>query len=56
MYQNLKHALPKKLQKDSVHFMLIPEVNAAARNAQIEEAVKRMQLAINLGRKARETR
>eukprot|EP00455_Lapot_gusevi_P000504 TRINITY_DN1022_c0_g1_i5.p1 TRINITY_DN1022_c0_g1~~TRINITY_DN1022_c0_g1_i5.p1 ORF type:complete len:1103 (-),score=421.81 TRINITY_DN1022_c0_g1_i5:126-3374(-) len=53
MYQNLKNALPAELREDSVHYTMIPQVNEAARDADIERRIARMQEVIELGRTAR---
>lgn len=55
MYQNLKVFMPASTEDDrSVHFLMIPEVNEACFDADIERAVSRMQKVIELGRYIRE--
>ncbi|KAN0031556.1 hypothetical protein ACTFIV_005421 [Dictyostelium citrinum] len=56
MYQNLKKALPKEKQMDSVHYVMFPEPIQEAFNTRIEEAISRMQVVIELGRAARDRR
>ena len=43
MYQNLKHVLPVKEQRDSVHYLNIPVADVSVKNDEIERAVGRMQ-------------
>lgn len=54
MYQNLKVCLPKDEQEDSVHYLMIPEVEEDAINTDIERAVSTMQTVVDIGRQARE--
>jgi len=54
MFQNLKLALPTKLQVDSVHYLEIPIKDEVVCNPLIEQAIRRMQDVIEQGRNARE--
>lgn len=54
MYQNLKVCLPKEEQEDSVHYLMIPDVDETAINTDIERSVSTMQTVVDLGRQARE--
>lgn len=55
-YQILKPLAPKELQMDSVHFLMLPEVEQSTRDKHIEGAIAHMKLAIELGRVGREHR
>lgn len=55
-YQVLKPLAPKDLQMDSVHFLMLPEVESSFVNAEIEEAIEHMKSAIELGRVGRDHR
>eukprot|EP01027_Heterolobosea_sp_BB2_P022048 GEZU01032431.1.p1 GENE.GEZU01032431.1~~GEZU01032431.1.p1 ORF type:complete len:1094 (+),score=459.19 GEZU01032431.1:187-3468(+) len=56
MYQNLKNLLPEgsELRQDSIHYLMVPEVDESAREARTEEAVSNMQRVIIMGRACRE--
>lgn len=54
IYQNLKRALPKEQQEDSVHYLFLPEVQEAAIDTEIERRVSAMQAVIEMGRAARD--
>jgi len=56
MYQNLKRALPANHpdRQDSVHYLMIPEVQPDAIDENIERQVSRFQKVTDLGRAARE--
>eukprot|EP00300_Choanocystis_sp_HF-7_P011780 c17611_g1_i1.p1 GENE.c17611_g1_i1~~c17611_g1_i1.p1 ORF type:complete len:730 (+),score=204.83 c17611_g1_i1:1-2190(+) len=56
MYQNLRHCLPETERMDSVHYTLVPEFNPAALDPAIQQAVKHLQIVIELGRSSRERR
>jgi isoleucyl-tRNA synthetase len=56
IYQNLKRVLPKDQQVDCVHYLMIPQEDAAQTNTTIETSVARMQSVIELGRTARDKR
>mmetsp|Transcript_28893 Transcript_28893/g.40602 ORF Transcript_28893/g.40602 Transcript_28893/m.40602 type:complete len:1110 (-) Transcript_28893:233-3562(-) len=53
MYQNLKCCLPKQEQEDSVHYLMIPEVEEDAIKPAIERGVATMQTIVELGWTAR---
>jgi isoleucyl-tRNA synthetase len=55
-YQNLKSMAPPELVADSVHFLMLPEVDALAVDQSFEEAVAHMQAVILRGRIGREHR
>lgn len=54
MYLNLSKGLPIQKRKQSVHFLMIPQVRVECQDARTEEAVGRMQKVIELGRVARD--
>ena len=58
MYLNLRKGLPKDSSRhaDSVHYLMVPEVDEAAIDERIEVRVRRLQQTIELGRKAREAK
>ena len=59
IYQNLKNGIPtenKQYYADSIHFLQMPSFNDALLNEQIETMIARMQSAIELGRKIRDTK
>lgn len=58
MYLNLRKGLPKdsKRNADSVHYLMIPEVDQGAIDENVELRVQRLQQTIELGRKAREVK
>ena len=59
MYQSLRPLLPpapEGVDDRSIHFMLLPEPDAAYANADMERAVRRMQAVIEMGRYVRETK
>lgn len=55
-YQNLKSMAPANLVSDSVHFLMLPEVDLSAVDRSVEEAVGHMQSVILRGRVGREHR
>jgi len=55
-YQTLKLWLPEKEREDSVHYLSFPVALEKALDPQMEEAVRKMQNVITLGRQARERR
>jgi isoleucyl-tRNA synthetase len=55
-YQNLKTMAPPALVADSVHFLMLPEIDTAAVDQSFEEAVRHMQSVILRGRVGREHR
>ena len=55
-YKILRPMAPKNLQKDSVHFLMLPESDDSAVDTSFEEAVFHMQEAVKLGRVARDQR
>ncbi|CAN8077198.1 unnamed protein product [Agarophyton chilense] len=55
-YQILKPLAPKELTMESVHFLMLPNVDKAALDKQFEVAIEHMKDAIVLGRLAREHR
>lgn len=55
-YQNLKTMAPSELVADSVHFLMLPEVDSSAVDKSFEEAVGHMQSVILRGRVGREHR
>lgn len=55
-YQVLKPLAPTDLQMDSVHFLMLPEVDSKAVNKSVEESIEHMKMAIELGRVGREHR
>jgi hypothetical protein len=56
MYQNLRCGLPEDsdLFVDSVHYLMIPEVDESALDDEVEVSIRRLQTVIEMGRKARE--
>ena len=54
MFSNLKAALPEEERHDSVHYSMLPTVNEAAVNTDIERSVSSMQSVVEVGRVARE--
>lgn len=56
IYRNLKCLADESEQTDSVHFLMIPDVDESKVDVEGENAVKHLQEVINLGRKAREHR
>jgi len=54
MYLNLKYALPKEQQVDSIHYLYIPEVDENQRDEVIERQVDALRVVIDLGRQARQ--
>lgn len=54
MYQNLKQALPKEQQEDSIHYTMIPEPVTNLSNSAVERRLAAMQAVITLGRQARD--
>jgi hypothetical protein len=54
VYQNLKKILPKEEQEDSVHFLPLPTFDDSLIDENMETAISRMQLVVELGRTARE--
>jgi isoleucyl-tRNA synthetase len=54
LYQNLKRALPRNQQEDSVHYLYLPDVQEDAIDQQIERRVSNMQTVIEMGRSARD--
>lgn len=55
-YQTLKPMAPADLQMDSVHFLMLPSVDSAQINEEIEESIEQMKKTIELGRVGREHR
>ena len=55
-YKILRPMAPEHLQKDSVHFLMLPESDDSAVDTSFEEAVYHMQEAVKLGRVARDQR
>ena len=58
MYVNLRKGLPKDSERnaESVHYLMIPEVDTGAIDETVELRVQRLQQTIDLGRKAREAK
>lgn len=56
VYQILKPLAPKELQMDSVHYLMLPEVESPVGEKHIESAIEHMKMAIELGRVGREHR
>jgi len=58
LYKNLSRALPDghAMKAKSVHFVMVPEYDAASLDPDIQRAVERMQGLVELGRLAREQR
>lgn len=58
IYQNLKNGIPKEDPNyaESIHFLSIPQYNEELLNERIECMVSRMQSAIEIGRKIRDTK
>jgi isoleucyl-tRNA synthetase len=59
IYQNLKNGISKDnstYYAESIHFLQIPEYKEALLNEKIEKMVERMQSAIEIGRKIRDTK
>lgn len=54
MYQNLKNGAPAGEVEDSVHYLMVPEVEEDAIDLDIERRVGNMQTVIDLGRAARD--
>jgi len=55
-YQNLRKIIPDNEREDSVHYLMYPTPLKEALNPRIEEAIRRMQDVIQLGRQARDRR
>ena len=58
IYQNLKNGIAKDspYYAESIHFLNIPEYQEKLLNEKIEKMVERMQSAIEIGRKIRDTK
>lgn len=58
IYQNLKNGIPQDspYYADSIHFLQIPDYQEKLLNEKIEKMVERMQSAIEIGRKIRDTK
>lgn len=59
IYQNLRNGINKEDKRyyaDSIHFLSIPEYKEELLNERIEKMVSRMQSAIEIGRKIRDTK
>eukprot|EP00933_Yihiella_yeosuensis_P081338 TRINITY_DN94929_c0_g1_i1.p2 TRINITY_DN94929_c0_g1~~TRINITY_DN94929_c0_g1_i1.p2 ORF type:complete len:328 (+),score=9.76 TRINITY_DN94929_c0_g1_i1:52-984(+) len=56
MYQHLRPVLPEAEQQDSVHYLSIPEPVLSAKDVRVEEAVRNLQRAVELGRIVRDNK
>lgn len=59
IYQNLRNGISKEntsYHAESIHFLQIPEYQEKLLNERIEQMVQRMQSAIEIGRKIRDTK
>ena len=59
IYQNLRNGIHKDNKQyyaDSIHFLSIPEYKESLLNEKIEKMISRMQSAIEIGRKIRDTK